>query len=165
MRTTFVSLFILLIAISCTTKNPVPTDAQMIEHFNANKESLEELVSLIMEDNLNYYPLFIQDKENGVQLNISKERELEYIRLMDKLSIKRFRRPFKFEKINSIVFYYYEKGDATWSIDKGYEYMLTPNNSFTYEEGELWEVARRYNHADLRKKLNDRWNLVIMYDR
>jgi len=119
---------------------PVPTDAEMIEHFKSNEKLFEELRLVIRKD--------------------STDRELEYNSLMEKIQIIRFR--------GTNLFIYFEKGDATWGIEKGFEYVFDRMNEKDKEftEKELYDFAiEKQENCDIYKKINDNWNLFIMYDR
>jgi len=119
---------------------PVPTDAEMIEHFKSNEKLFEELRLVIRKD--------------------STDRELEYNSLMEKIKIIRFR--------GTNLFVYFEKGDATWGIEKGFEYVFDRMNEKDKEftEKELYDFAiEKQENCDIYKKINDNWNLFIMYDR
>jgi len=140
---------------------PVPTDAEMIEHFKLHEKLFEELYSMIKNDYpLSSFPLSIHEKEMGKLLPISTYRELEYNSLMEKIQIIRFK--------GTNLFVYFEKGDATWGIEKGFEYVFDRMNEKDKEftEKELYDFAiEKRENCDLYKKINDNWNLFIMYDR
>ena len=117
--------FALLVG-SCGQKQPIPTDNPMIEHFQAHEKLFEELRSMIENDNLSHYPLYASEVRDSVPLSISAERALEYDTLMQKIQITRFWyfSPLREDEKNSIEFYYFVKGDATWGIEKGFEYVV-----------------------------------------
>ena len=163
--------FALLVG-SCGQKQPIPTDAQMIEHFELNKTLFEELCSMIENDALDHFPLFAQEKRDSVLLSISADRELEYDLLMKKIQIQSFWdcNPYQEAEAdkNSILFFYFVKGDATWGIEKGFEYVfdrsIEDDKEFT--EKELYDlVIEKHENCQLYKKINDNWNLFIFYDR
>jgi hypothetical protein len=139
---------------------PVPTDAEMIEHFKSHEKLFEELCLMIKNDySLSSFPLSIHEKEMGKLLSVSVDREFEYNSLMEKIQIIRFWN-------KNLV--YFEKGDATWGIEKGFEYVLdrTEEENKEFTEEELYDLAiEKLGNCNLYKKINDNWNLYIMYDR
>jgi len=153
----------LAIMISVYEKGPpVPTDAEMIEHFKLHEKLFEELRSMIKYDHyLDNFPLSIHEKNSGKHLPISIDRELEYNSLMKKIKITRFSK--------LVEFIYFEKGDATWGIIKGFEYVSDRTNEkgkeFTEKELSDFAVNEKRTNCELYKKINDNWNLFIMYDR
>jgi L-rhamnose mutarotase len=166
---TVFALIIFCIA-KCNKGAPVPTDTEMIAHFQRHETVFGELCFMIEKDSLSHIPLFIQEKEQGMVLLISAEREFEYDSLMDKIQITSIwnSSPFQRETKNSILFYYFTKGDATWGIEKGFEYVFdrTKEDDKEFTEKELHDLAiERYENCELYKKINDNWNLFIIYDR
>ena len=169
----YASIITVLITISfmgCTSKRiqEMPTDAQMIEHFNQYQKELEKLYLMIKNDSINHYPLFAQ--EEGKTLSISSNRQLEYDFLMKKIQIKSlwYSNPYQNSVNESVLFFYFGKGDATWGIDKGYEYVPDKYNETDKEftEEELYDVAmKKHENCNLYKKINNNWNLFLMYDR
>ena len=164
----FVSFVMSIMSIG--SSEPAPTDKQMIEHFNSHKELFEELCSMIEHDLLSSYPLLASEKEEGEILSIPADRQAEYDSLMKKLHITWFYHPewYHNRSDKTIRFYYWGKGDATWGIDKGFEYVPDRSNEGDKEfiEGDLSDTAReRGENCSLYKKINDQWNLLLIYDR
>jgi len=156
----------------CTSKRmqEMPTDAQMIGHFNRYEKEFEKLCSMIEEDSLWKYPLSYLDKKGGDSLHISANRQLEYDSLMEKLQIIRFVHPKWAHNRNdkTIRFFSWGIGDATWGIDKGYEYAPERNNEEgkKFAEEELYDLAMKiHENCNLYKKINKNWDLFFMYDR
>ncbi|MCL2327299.1 MAG: hypothetical protein FWC39_02165 [Bacteroidetes bacterium] len=160
-----------IIVSSCTQKQNIPADAQMIAHFELNKTLFEELRSMIENDTLRSFPLTYHDKKEGKVLHISQERELEYDTVMKKIQVAEFWAfsPFSPFRENSILFFHSGKGDATWSIDKGFEYVFdrTKEEGKKFTEMELYDAVfeKWVNQCEYYKKINDNWNLFIFYDR
>jgi L-rhamnose mutarotase len=151
-------------------KQNVPTDAQMIEHFNLHKRFFEELCLMIENDSIDHYPSFAQEKRNSKVLPISADRQLEYDSLMRKIQIVSFwySNPYQITDNKSVLFFYFGKGDATWGIDKGYEYVPERSNEEGKEftENELYDLSiEKHENCNLYKKINDKWNLFLIYDR
>lgn len=151
-------------------KQNVPTDAQMIEHFNLQKRFFEELCLMIENDSIDHYPSFAQEKRDSKVLPISADRQLEYDSLMRKIQIVSFwySNPYQITDNKSILFFYFGKGDATWGIDKGYEYVPERSNEEGKEftENELYDLSiEKHENCNLYKKINDKWNLFLIYDR
>jgi hypothetical protein len=169
-RTIGIALLIALFSlnINCGRKD-TPSDAQMIEHFNLHLADFKKLCSWIEEDNINHFPLYSNEKRDGVVLTIPKEREAEYDTLMSKTGIISFSHPYRYRDVKSqtIQFYYFGKGDATWGIDKGYEY--DPGKEEMQERftnNELLNEALTLNkNVFLYKVINENWNLFLIYDR
>jgi hypothetical protein len=149
------------------TKNDIPSDSQMIEYFSGHKSDFEQLSLWVQQDKLDHFPLFAQEEKSKIALDISEDRAKEYTNLMAKLSIARIWHPFKLEGRNTIVFTYFEKGNATWEVEKGFEYR--PNDivveDTNFIENDLWNEALKYDNATLYKKIDDNWNLFLTYDR
>ena len=165
-------LIMTAIMFSAYEKGPlVPTDTEMIEHFQLHETLFEELRTMIEYDSLRSFPLSVHEKKEGKILPISVDRESKYDSLMKKTQIIRFwySNPFQKAKENSILFFYFEKGDATWGIEKGFEYVFdrAEEEDKEFMEIELYDsVIEKYkNNCFLYKKINDKWNLFIFYDR
>jgi len=138
----------------------VPTDAEMIEHFRSNEVSFEELRSMIEKDtSLRNYPLSVHEEKDSTRLSISTDRALEYDYLMGKIQITCI--------WNRHLFVYLEKGDATWEIVKGFEYVpdRTIETDKEFTEKELYDLAITRNYCVIYKRINDNWNLYLRYDR
>jgi len=151
-------------------KQNVPTDAQMIEHFNLHKRFFEELCLMIENDSIDHYPSFAQEKRDSKVLPISADRQLEYDSLMRKIQIVSFwySNPYQITDNKSVLLFYFGKGDATWGIDKGYEYVPERSNEEGKEftENELYDLSiEKHENCNLYKKINDKWNLFLIYDR
>jgi len=166
----FITIMLVGILGGGKTEKREPTDAHMIEHFNRNENDFKELRSMIEEDSLRFYPLSYLDKKAGDSLLISKNRQQEYDSIMKKLQIESFYHPewYHDRSDKTILFLFWSIGDATWGIDKGFEYVPDRNNEegkeFTDEE--LYDLAmKKYKNCDLYKKINDNWNLFLFYDR
>jgi len=165
-----VAILIMFILMGCNSGQPVPTDVEMIEHFKKHEILFEELCSMIENDSLRHYPLFAQEIRDSIPLAISAERASEYDSLMKVIQIKSFlgySNHINSER-ESILFFYFEKGDATWGIEKGFEYVLDrskeDNKEFT--EMELYDLAiEKRENCFLYKKINEKWNLFLFYDR
>jgi hypothetical protein len=148
-------------------KRKTPADADMTAHFRLHEAGFETLRSMIENDTLSHYPLFAQEKRDSVPLSVSAEREAEYQSLMNEIQVLRFEY-YPEDGKNTILFYYFKKGNATWGIDKGFEYVndRTNEQDKDFTEKELYDTAIELNqNCRLYKKINDRWNLFIMYDR
>jgi len=144
---------------SVTDRQRVPTDAEMIEHFKLHENYFEKLRLMMENDGLWNYPLSIHEKNSGIILPITADRQEEYDSLMQKIQIVRLDRG----KVVRII-----KGDATWEVIKGYEYISDKKYSVRkYIEEELYSSVRQCEYDDclLYKKINDRWDLFIFYDK
>jgi hypothetical protein len=150
-------------------KRKMPADAQMIEHFKLHETLFEELRNMIDNDTLSHYPPHAQDKRDGIPLSISHERELEYISMLKEIQIEGIKH-YWWRK-NSIQFTYFEKGSATWGIEKGFEYVFDRANEeekskvFTDKELHDFVVESKLDNCTFYKKINANWNLYIEYDR
>lgn len=166
MRTTLL-IIILILIMGCKNKNKesmIPSDIEMINYFNQNKNYFDNLYLMIEEDKLDHYPLFAQEKRNDISLPISEYRESEYKTLMEGLNLIRFYHPYKGHKI--VYFIYATSGDATWGIDKGYEFYGEKMQEKEFINNELLDEALKKNvNTLLFKQINESWNLFLMYDR
>jgi hypothetical protein len=161
---------LIVVCIQLSDHRPTPTDAEMTQHFKLNETLFEELRIMIENDTLSHFPLFAQEERDNIFLSISIERGLEYESLMRKLQIIQFlnANPFTTPSENSILFYYFSKGDATWGIDKGFEYVTSraKEGGKEFAEKELRDLVReKQDNCNLYKKINGNWNLFIFYDR
>ena len=165
---TIIAFVLMIFCIAkCNKGEPVPTDVQMIEHFKLNETFFEELHSMIENDSLRRFPLYVHEKKEGKVLPISVDRELEYDSLMKKIQVTEFRAFSPFRE-NSILFFHFIKGDATWGIEKGFEYVFdrSKEDDKEFTERELYDlVIEKHENCQLYKKINDNWNLFIFYDR
>ena len=147
--------------------NQIPSDKEMIDFFNSHEDEFEKLAIMVEEDKFDHFPLREREKNMGISLDISEERISEYMNIMEKLSIEAIRHPTKSRGRNTIVFMYMGKGDATWGIDKGFEYcpdsLLMEETVFT--ESELWDEALKHTNIILYKNINAKWNLFLWYDK
>lgn len=155
----------------CSDAQPVPTDAQMIRHFEENSTLFEELCLMITSDNLRHYPQYASEIRDSVPLPISAARALAYDSLMAKVQIQSFCNFNPFQTLNSensILFDFFVKGDATWGIERGFEYVFDRDieSKKEFTEQELYDTAmERFENCELYKKIDDKWNLFFFYDR
>ena len=68
-------------------KRKTPADAQMIEHFELNEMLFEELRSMIENDSLSHFPLFVQEKRDNILLPISLKKPFDIFRNFSKISL------------------------------------------------------------------------------
>jgi len=138
---------------------PMPTDAEMIEIFNSHEKIFEELHLMAKKDGLDGIPLTDFEKARGYILPISADRELEYDSLMKEIKVIRLD--------DNNLFVSYSKGDATWGIEKGFEYAYGRINDRKYTEKELRDAVyeKVVPRCEYYKKINEHWNLYIKYER
>jgi len=163
-------LLMILVMVVFGDHRPTPTDSKMIAHFESNEVVFERLRQMFACDSMEHIPLFYDEKRDGEVLPISAEREHEYDSLMKEIQVTRISdRHFFPGTKNMIVFDYFSKGDATWGIEKGYEYISNraeeKDKRFIFTKEESDDIARKEEHVFFCKKINDHWNIFAFYDR